>query len=129
MLKITDLEVGMILTSCGIERKILAIFDGLVFPSGACDFKAGATPMTIEQLNKGGYTIKPDRPDLKVDTPVIVWNDTGYKFKAHFARWGADGRIRTFGDGETSWLTKEITPWQHYRLPTPEELKTGEIED
>jgi hypothetical protein len=62
-------------------------------------------------------------PDLAVDTPVMVRSrgDRSWR-RRHFCRW-EDGKCVTFTDGFSSWLTKTISRWDEWRLPTNEELK------
>ena len=76
----------------------------------------------------------PRHPDLKIDDPVIVWDDLNNpsEKKRHFAGWDfagwdKEGKIKTWRDGATSWSVQYkcgTTTWDNYRLPTPEELKT-----
>jgi hypothetical protein len=67
------------------------------------------------------------QPDLKIDDPVIVWDyvDDCKTQRRYFAGWGEDGRITTWAIGKTSWTAYQKTTWNHYRLPTTEELKKG----
>jgi hypothetical protein len=71
---------------------------------------------------------RPIRPDLKVDDPVIVWNQNyeHHKKKRHFSDWNKDGRIATYNDGQTSWSSAGPclkTVWDHYELPNKEDSK------
>ncbi len=67
---------------------------------------------------------RPCRPDLKEGDPVIVWDEEGLEARRFFAEWAANGKIRCFRDGGTKWTSKGDTiTWNHWRLPTKEELE------
>jgi hypothetical protein len=60
-------------------------------------------------------------PDLEVDTPVIVWDDSSeYRYKRYFSHYTNDGRIECFVEGRTSWSSDKIshntTPWKNWEL-------------
>ena len=62
------------------------------------------------------------RPDLKVDDPVIVWNNINDKFKRHFKAWADDGKIVCFNNGKTLWSNSgDCTPWKYYLIPESED--------
>ena len=54
--------------------------------------------------------------DVKVDTPVLVWEGVRHKkYKRHFSHY-KDGKIFAFNDGKTSWSVdneKYITSWNY----------------
>ena len=63
-------------------------------------------------------------PDLKEGDPVIVWDEPEHERRRVFAGWSHDGKIRCFSGGLTKWTSEgRTTPWNHWRLPTEEELK------
>lgn len=57
---------------------------------------------------------------LKIDDPVIVWDEQGGDtMKAHFAGVGKDGRIKVFYGGGTSWSSKNVTTLWNFWKPAP----------
>ena len=61
--------------------------------------------------------------DLKEGDPVIVWDEPEHERRRVFAGWSHDGKIRCFSGGLTKWTSEgRTTPWNHWRLPTEEEL-------
>lgn len=63
-------------------------------------------------------------PDLKEGDPVIVWHEDGPECRRLFAGWSCDGKIKCFRDGQTKWTSEgQTVSWDHWRLPTEEELK------
>jgi hypothetical protein len=109
-------------TAMGWNKRIyLATIEGISHPfcvvseSDADWFLEGRTFRMVQYKY-----IRPIRPDLKVDDPVIVWLDGDKQFRRHFARWNHDdGRIQTFADGVTSWSfeNEKLVTWDHYELP------------
>jgi hypothetical protein len=64
------------------------------------------------------------RPDLKIDDPVIVWDLQSLQSRRHFAGWTDDRKILTYIRGKTKWTSEgETMSWDHWRLPTKEELE------
>ena len=123
MLKIEDLKVGNVLVSGIRERKIESIVDTIVIISGKNSPGGPCLVYTIEQLNWHGYKLKPNHPELKVDQPLIVWDDNGEK-RRYFA-YEKDGLLYCWCNGNTKWTAEgSATPWDHYRLPTDEELNS-----
>lgn len=67
---------------------------------------------------------EPPRPNLEVDAPVMVREpDNSRWFKRHFAAWHDTGSIICWAFGGTSFTASETVAFQHWRLPTEEELK------
>ena len=64
------------------------------------------------------------RPDLKEGDPVIVWDDPRNKYRRFFAKW-LNKKIGCYNGGGNKWSAKgRIVAWNHWRLPTKEELET-----
>ena len=57
-------------------------------------------------------------PNLKVDTPVLVWSiSKDRKEKAHFKKFDVNGRIVCFLGGTTSWSNDGVCGgWEHWEL-------------
>ena len=63
----------------------------------------------------------PKKPllNLKVDTPVLVWDNEGEeKRKRHFREFDKDDRIICFVNGETSWSSRngDVSNWSYWEL-------------
>ena len=67
------------------------------------------------------YTFaKKIHPDLEVDAKVWVRDDHSDDWiEAHFAKWGADGGIRTYIGGKTSHTESGYHNWNYYTLEDP----------
>lgn len=60
------------------------------------------------------------RPNLKIDDPIIVWDDPEEKYNRYFAGWTSSGRIKTFINGHTSWSSDAGASclfWDDYEIP------------
>ena len=57
-------------------------------------------------------------PDLKVDTPVLVWKSGEYvlKEKRHFKEFNNKGKIVCFINGYTSWTSSNTDEWKYWEL-------------
>ena len=57
-------------------------------------------------------------PDLAVDAPLVVWNDS-LRYRRHFYRWNNAGSAICFMAGRTSWSGDEecVEAWKHWELP------------
>ena len=60
-------------------------------------------------------------PDLAIDTPIIVWNNS-LRYKRHFYRWNNAGDPICFMGGRTSWSGDEecVKSWKHWELAKEE---------
>ena len=110
------------------KRVYLTTIEGCRFPHycvDECD--------SIDQ--KGFFTpiawqyIKPCLPEFKKDQPLIVWSDNPHSYqihrREHFFKWSDDGKPICFSNGQTSFSSKTntFTKWDHWRLPTEEEME------
>jgi len=57
-------------------------------------------------------------PDLKVDAPVIIFENDGTMKHRHFSHWTEYGNMATFVDGKTSWSTSSTISWKNWKLPS-----------
>lgn len=60
---------------------------------------------------------KVDWSKVKVDTPIIVWDNNADEKRsfAYFAKY-ENGMIYTWGNGCTSWNSRTTVGWQHAEL-------------
>jgi hypothetical protein len=65
--------------------------------------------------------LKRPRPELKVDTPVLVRDGENDKWlRRYFAGWDEDGLIRVFSYGKTSWTNNDdcvVSTFNCWKLP------------
>lgn len=73
---------------------------------------------SAEEFFDIGYKEHNPLNDLKIDAPVIVWDNTSGKLNRHFAGIHTDGKILTFAEGTTSFSsTKPPVIWPYWELP------------
>ena len=68
------------------------------------------------------WTPPVDWSKVKVDTPILVWEDNTRKYKRHFAKY-ENGKIYVFTSGQTSWSAEnyDTTTWKYAELAEEEE--------
>jgi hypothetical protein len=107
----------------GVIKRLYLGNSGLVhFLSQSGDFtKALSAFFTIEELRKL-YTIHNDKPDLRPNDPVVVW-DNGSECHRHFMKW-VEGGVSCIDGGCSLWIEqRSCITWPNYRIPTPDELE------
>lgn len=80
-------------------------------------------PLTLyHRAGKNSWEPYTETPGLKVDDKVLVqWRSDGIWSKRYFSHFTETGEIACFKNGYTSWLTKETTEWDEWKLPEKEE--------
>ena len=83
-------------------------------------FDVGFTINTsTENLNRDLYRIKPDTPDIPVDTKMLVWRNKDKEhcpIKRHFSHFDELGRCHCFKKGKTSFTGYSTSSWDCYEI-------------
>ena len=63
-----------------------------------------------------------DWSKVPIDTKILVWGNSKVKYRKHFAGLhDVTGHVYAWNDGQTSFTTKESTPWSHAEIYKEEE--------
>ena len=81
-------------------------------------YEGGPRSLMFSELTiSNDIFLRPYKPALKVNDPIIVTNDYGFDVPAHFAEWGANNSVFVWKNGQTSYTTNAIehyAKWKEY---------------
>ena len=69
------------------------------------------TKVTFTKMDNILSYLRSLKPALKVDTPIIVWNNKKEKFHRYFSHWDKNGEPVVFVNGRTSWSIQKHNPY------------------